>query len=81
LDAEHVAREMLSECVRDGQAVREVRSDGLVRQIRQARDVDLRIRTARIDDTVAVVRTDALIWHDDRATMRAKLTPRSSQTE
>ena len=36
----------------------------------------VRIRTARMGDTVVVARLDARLWKDDAATMRRKLTPR-----
>ena len=42
---------------------------------RRAREAGLRIRTARLDDTVVVVRTDARLWSEDAATMRRKLRP------
>jgi len=43
--------------------------------LRLGRARDVRLRTARIDETVVVARLDAQLWQDDRATMRAKLTP------
>jgi hypothetical protein len=78
-DTTDTAPAMLERCRRDGHAVRRVPDDEEAGALRAAirataRAVGLRIRTARIDDTVVVVRTDADIWTDDRATMRAKLT-------
>jgi hypothetical protein len=74
------AAQMLEQCIADGQSARRVSTSGdadvLRHALRQAaRDQHVRIRTAYIDDAVVVVRTDADLWNDDAATMRAKLTP------
>jgi hypothetical protein len=56
--------------------VDDLEAEGLraaLRRLGRARDV--RLRTARMDETVVVARLDAQLWQDDRATMRAKLTP------
>ena len=81
MDPESVAAEMLDECARAGQAARRVADDADAAAIRSelrrlARAVRVRIRTARMDGTVVAARTDAQLWNDDAATMRAKLTPR-----
>ncbi|QIG43349.1 hypothetical protein G5V58_11750 [Nocardioides anomalus] len=60
------------------QAVRRVPDDDVARDVRArvralAAGSGVRIRTARIDDTVVVVRLDAAVWDDDTATMRRKL--------
>jgi hypothetical protein len=53
-----------------------VDADDVRRLVRElARDAGVRIRTSLLDDVVVAVRADAAIWTDDRATMRAKLTP------
>ncbi|WP_375424460.1 hypothetical protein [uncultured Friedmanniella sp.] len=80
MDASELAAELLAGCVADGQAVRRVPVDAeadLVRaELRRlARRGDVRVRTARLDDTVVVARTDAALWTDDTVTMRRKLTP------
>lgn len=80
MDTAALAAQLLADCVADEQAVRRVPSDpeaaAVRREVRRlARSGDVRIRTARVGDTVAVVRTDARIWQDDTATMRRKLTP------
>ncbi len=41
-----------------------------------ARADDVRIRTARIDDSIVAVRVDAELWNENTATMRRKLKPR-----
>lgn len=71
---------MLAECVTSEQSVRRVTATDEASAVRAelralARADGVRIRTARLDDTVVVVRVDARIWHDDAATMRRKLTP------
>lgn len=38
-----------------------------------ARDAGMPVRTAMIDDVLAVARVDAELWSDDTPTMRAKL--------
>ena len=72
---------MLDECATREQCARRVPDDLEASDLRaalrrHARDRGVRIRTARISDTVVAVRLDAAIWHDDTATMRAKLAPR-----
>ena len=74
-----LAAQMLMQCITDGQSARRVSTDAdaetLRRALRQAaRAQHVRIRTARIDEAVVVVRTDAALWNDNTATMRAKLT-------
>ena len=75
-----LAAVMLDEAVRREQSARTVRSEGDAEVVRAtlrrlARERSVRIRTARMADTVVVVLADAAIWTDDTATMRAKLTP------
>jgi hypothetical protein len=51
-------------------------ADAVRIRIRQlARADGVRIRTARMDDAVVVVRLDAKVWTEDAATMRRKLAP------
>ena len=75
-----LAAEMLEQCISTGQSARRVADDIEAQALRMAlrhaaRLQQLRIRTARIDDTVVVVRVDADLWSDDTTTMRVKLTP------
>jgi len=75
-----LATRMLAECAREGQCARRVPDEQDAAQVRSAlrrgaRTRGMSIRTARIDDAVVVVRTDAALWGEDAATMRAKLTP------
>lgn len=42
---------------------------------RLAAAAGIAVRTARIDDTVVIVRVDAAVWQESAASMRAKLTP------
>ncbi|WP_375399377.1 hypothetical protein [uncultured Amnibacterium sp.] len=77
---ERLAAAMLAETIEQQQSVRRVRSDEDASVVRKtarqlAREQGVRIRTARLVDTVVVVRADAAIWTDDTATMRMKLTP------
>lgn len=81
MDAERMAHEMLAECAAEGQSARVIGPDAAAAEVRaairtSARASGVRIRTARMDDTVVAVRTDAEIWHTDAATMRRLLTPR-----
>jgi hypothetical protein len=76
-----LAAQMLAECAREGQSARVVPRDADAAELRaeirrRARADGVRIRTARMDDTVVAVRMDAAIWRDDAATMRRKLTAR-----
>ena len=82
MDPNDLAAEMLAQCVREGQSARRVTADAdaadLRRALRQsARAEQVRVRTARMPDAVVVVRTDAELWDQDAATMRAALTPPS----
>ena len=78
---DRLAAVLLDEALQREQSARRVPSDGDAEAVRRtvrrlARERDVRIRTARMADTVVVVLADAAIWSDDAATMRAKLTPR-----
>lgn len=80
MDAPGLAAELLAACIEDGQAARRVPIDAEAEQVRAelrrlARQDGLRVRTARMGDTVVVARTDAALWDDDAATMRRKLSP------
>lgn len=80
MDLPTLAETMLAECERDGQSARSVDDDGDAQALRallrlDTRDGPMRIRTARMDDIVVVVRTDADLWNEDTATMRRKLRP------
>ncbi len=71
---------MMAEAVADGQSARKVVTDADAAALRQALRVSaragqIRIRTARMDTAVVLVRLDADLWNQDAATMRAKLTP------
>ncbi len=62
------------------QAARWVESDADAARIRArvralARAEGIRVRTARYDGKVVVVRLDAALWQQSTATMREKLTP------
>ena len=77
---EALAGQMFAETVREGQSAREVIDDLQADRLRQAlrhlgRASGVRLRTARMADTVVVARLDSQLWQDDGATMRAKLTP------
>lgn len=79
-DADALAAQLWRTCQADGQAVRRVDpadQEAVRAAIRvTAREHDVHVRTAVLDDDVVVVaRTDAAIWDDDTATMRRKLTP------
>lgn len=79
-DLRRLADLMFAETVRDGQSARRVPDDADAERLRAlVRDFGteqaVRLRTARLDDSVLVARLDAQVWRDDRATMRAKLTP------
>lgn len=80
MDAQDLAAKMMAECAGDGQSARTVVADADAAALRQAlresaRAGQIRIRTARMDTAVVVVRVDADLWNQDSATMRAKLTP------
>ncbi len=71
---------MLRAAVRDEQCVRRIESEDDATRVRLelrrlARRDGVHMRTARIGDTVVVVRLDAAVWHEDAATMRRKLSP------
>jgi hypothetical protein len=81
MDADRIAHEMLAECDADGQSARVIAGDAAADETRSeirriARASGVRIRTARMGDTVVAVRVDAAIWREDAATMRRLLTPR-----
>lgn len=80
MGAQDLAAEMMAEAVADGQSARKVVTDADAAALRQALRVSaragqIRIRTARMDTAVVLVRLDADLWNQDAATMRAKLTP------
>ena len=71
---------MLQTAVRDEQCVRRIESEDDATRVRLelrklARRDGVHMRTARIGDTVVVVRLDAAVWNEDTATMRRKLSP------
>jgi hypothetical protein len=75
-----LAREMFDECLREELSARVASDDEQAAAVRAqlrrlGREQQVRIRTARMVDTVLLVRLDAQIWNDDAATMRRKLTP------
>lgn len=75
-----LAQEMFDECLRDEQSARHIPDDERAAAVREqlrrlGRERHTRIRTARLNETVVLVRVDAQIWKDDAATMRRKLTP------
>jgi len=75
-----LAREMFDECLRGELSARVASDDEQTAAVRAqlrrlGREQQVRIRTARMVDTVVLVRLDAQIWNDDAATMRRKLTP------
>lgn len=78
------AMEMWDECQIEGQSARTVHSDATAFDIRKilrtlAHGGHMRVRTARIDDTVVIAAVDAPIWDDDAETMQRKLTPPERQ--
>jgi hypothetical protein len=80
MDARAEAEAMLAVAARDEQCVRRIESEDDATRVRLelrrlARRDGVHMRTARIRDTVVVVRLDAAVWHEDTATMRRKLTP------
>ncbi len=79
MDVQSIAETMLAECDSAGQSARRVpaaAADDLRVELRaKARQQQLRIRTAQMDDVVVVARLVASLWNDDTATMRAKLAP------
>lgn len=79
MDVWSTAEAMLAECQSAGQSARRVpaaAADDLRIELRaKARQQQMRIRTAQMDDVVVVARVDASLWNDDTATMRAKLAP------
>lgn len=70
---------MLAECASAGQSARRAPAEGAgdlrVELRAKAREQQMRIRTAQMDDVVVVARVDASLWDDSTATMRAKLAP------
>jgi hypothetical protein len=77
-DAERLAEELWAVARAEEQVVRVVADDALADAVRalvrrRAAAEGVRVRTARMDDTVVVVRRDARIWDQDAATMREKL--------
>ena len=71
---------MFAECVEAEQSARRIGSDVDAAAVRErlrglGRERDVRIRTARVDDTVVVVRLDAAVWDESSEVMRRKLTP------
>ena len=77
-----LAHELWTQCLAEEQSVRRVTREKEANETRAqvrrlAREAGVRIRTARMGDTVVVVRLDARIWKDDVATMRRKLTPQA----
>lgn len=73
-----LAQGLLARAIARGQAV--VRCDASipVEPVRArvrglARDAGVTVRTGMVEDVLAVARSDAELWSDDTATMRAKL--------
>jgi hypothetical protein len=78
--AEELATDMWAVARSEEQCARVIPDEQLAAAVRShvrsfAQQDGVKIRTARLDDTVVVVRLDAKIWTDDTATMRRKLTP------
>lgn len=77
-EAEHTAADIWAIARDQEQCVRRVESDEVAARIRDeirrlaARD-RIKVRTARLADTVVVVRLDARVWRQDAVTMRTKL--------
>jgi hypothetical protein len=75
-----VAAEMWAVARSEEQCARRIPDDADAAAVRAAvralaRTEGVRIRTARMDDAVVVVRLDAAVWAEDAATMRRKLAP------
>jgi hypothetical protein len=78
--AERLAARIWAEARSAEQCVRPVPDDVLAAEVRRrvrrlAAADGVRVRTARIGDSVVVVRLDAAVWTQDAATMRRKLAP------
>jgi hypothetical protein len=78
-ESEPLATQMWSTARVNEQCVQAVPDDSVASEVRQlvrrlAREDGIRIRTARMGDSVVVVRLDAQIWKQDATTMRRKLT-------
>lgn len=81
VSSEQLATEMWSTARSEQQCARVVPDDGVAREVRErvrrlALADGIKVRTARLGDTVVIVRLDAEVWNEDAATMRRKLTPR-----
>ena len=80
VDVDGLAAEMWAVARVREQCARRVMSDAdadaIRARIRHLAATDgIKIRTARMADTVVVVRLDAKVWSQDAATMRKKLAP------
>lgn len=81
VEAERLATQIWLTAREHEQCAQQLPDDILAREVRQrvrrlAREDGIKIRTARMGDSVVVVRLDAQVWNQDVATMRRKLTPK-----
>lgn len=77
-EAERLATEMWSIARSNEQCARVIPDNGIAAEVRElvrrsAREDGIKVRTARMGDSVVIVRLDAQVWHEDAATMRRKL--------
>lgn len=77
-EAERLSIQLWSTAVVEEQCARRVPDDAVAAEVRRrvrrlAREDGVAVRTARLGDTVVVVRLDAQVWEQDAATMRRKL--------
>lgn len=77
-EAERLAMQIWSIARTQEQCTRLVPDESIASEVRErvrrlALQEGVKIRTARLGDTVVVVRLDAQVWNDDTATMRRKL--------
>lgn len=80
LESGQLAMKMWSITRSQQQCALVVPDDGIAREVRErvrrlALADGIKVRTARLGDSVVIVRLDAQIWTEDTATMRRKLTP------
>lgn len=78
MDIDGVVNELLDRAAVAGQAVVRLEGDAPVPELRSAirsaaRERGMSIRTAMLDDVLAVVRADAPLWTESTATMRDEL--------
>ncbi|WP_158862480.1 hypothetical protein [Leifsonia sp. AG29] len=76
---EELARRLFESARREEQTTEPLSAigdlDAVRAEIRRlAREAGVQIRTGILEERLVVLRADARVWHEDTATMRAKLT-------